>query len=79
MFAFDPARAAREIARVLRPAGRVGIAVRGPRAANPWLSLVLTPPAEVFGGPVPPPGMPGPFALADRDRSRAHPLRRRAG
>jgi hypothetical protein len=21
----------------------------------------------VFGGPVPPPGMPGPFALADRD------------
>ena len=67
MFAFDPARAAREIARVLRPAGRVGISVWGPRAANPWLSLVFDAAAEVFGGPVPPPGMPGPFALSDRD------------
>jgi len=68
MFAFDPAGAAAQIARVLRPGGRVGIAVWGPPAANPWLSLVFRAASEVLGGPVPPPGMPGPFALADRDQ-----------
>jgi ubiquinone/menaquinone biosynthesis C-methylase UbiE len=37
----DPARAASEIRRVLRPDGRVAIAVWGPRERNPWLGLVL--------------------------------------
>ena len=41
MFATDPARAAREIRRVLRPGGRVALAVWGPRERNPWLGVVF--------------------------------------
>lgn len=65
MFASDPARAAAEIARVLRPGGRVAIAVWGARAQNPWLGLVLDAVGAQLGRPVPPPGVPGPFALDD--------------
>jgi SAM-dependent methyltransferase len=65
MFATDPARAADEIARVMRPGGRVAIAVWGPRDRNPWLGLVLDAVSAQVGRPVPPPGIPGPFALDD--------------
>jgi ubiquinone/menaquinone biosynthesis C-methylase UbiE len=68
MFAFDPAGAAHEIHRVLRPGGRVAIAVWGPRARNPWLGVVFDAVSAVTGAPVPPPGVPGPFSLDDRDR-----------
>lgn len=68
MFATDPARAAREIRRVLRPGGRVAIAVWGPRELNPWLGLVFDAVGAQIGRPVPPPGVPGPFSLADADR-----------
>jgi SAM-dependent methyltransferase len=67
MFATDPARAVGEIARVLRPGGRVAVAVWGPRDANPWLGLAFDAVTAVTGFPVPPPGVPGPFALADAD------------
>jgi ubiquinone/menaquinone biosynthesis C-methylase UbiE len=67
MFAPDPGRAVREIARVLRPGGRVTIAVWGPRERNPWLGLVLDSVSAQLGKPVPPPGVPGPFSLADAD------------
>jgi SAM-dependent methyltransferase len=67
MFATDPARAAREIRRVLRPGGRVAIAVWGPRAGNPWLGVVFDGVSAQLGRPVPPPGIPGPFSLEDSD------------
>jgi enediyne biosynthesis protein CalE5 len=67
MFAPDPARASREIRRVLRPGGRFAIAVWGPRERNPWLGIVFDAVSAQLGKPVPPPGIPGPFSLEDRD------------
>ncbi|MDQ3103938.1 MAG: class I SAM-dependent methyltransferase [Actinomycetota bacterium] len=63
MFALDPAQAANEIARVLRPGGRVALAVWGPRNRNPWLGVLADAVQEHTGSPVPPPGVPGPFSL----------------
>lgn len=71
MFATDPGRAAREIRRVLRPGGRVAIAVWGPRERNPWLGVVFDAVAGQLGRPVPPPGVPGPFSLSDADELAA--------
>jgi ubiquinone/menaquinone biosynthesis C-methylase UbiE len=68
MFALDPAHAVAEIRRILRPGGRVALAVWGPRARNPWLSLVFDAVSAQLGAPVPPPGIPGPFALDDPER-----------
>lgn len=65
MFATDPIRAAREIHRVLRPGGRLAVAVWGPRERNPWLGLVFDAVGAQLGRPVPPPGIPGPFSLGD--------------
>jgi SAM-dependent methyltransferase len=61
----DPARAAREIRRVVRPGGRVALAVWGPRERNPWLGVVFDAVSAQIGAPVPPPGVPGPFSLDD--------------
>jgi ubiquinone/menaquinone biosynthesis C-methylase UbiE len=68
MFALDPERSAREIARVLRPGGRAVVATWAARERNPWLGIVLDAVSAQIGAPVPPPGVPGPFALADADR-----------
>jgi SAM-dependent methyltransferase len=65
MLVADPTAAAREALRVLRPGGRAVFAVWGPAAANPWLSTLLDVVSAQLGAPVPPPGMPGPFALSE--------------
>lgn len=64
----DPARAAREIRRVLRHGGRAALAVWGPRERNPWLGVLFDAVSAQLGAPVPPPGVPGPFSLQDAGR-----------
>jgi len=71
MFAVDPGQALREVNRVLKPGGRVALSVWGERARNPWLGLVFDAASEVLGRPVPPDGIPGPFALAESGRLAA--------
>jgi SAM-dependent methyltransferase len=65
MLVADPTAAAREALRVLRPGGRAVFAVWGAAVANPWLSTLLDAVGAQLGAPVPPPGMPGPFALSE--------------
>jgi ubiquinone/menaquinone biosynthesis C-methylase UbiE len=65
MFAVDPTRGASEIARVLRPGGRAGVAVWGARGDNPWLGLLLDVVGAHLGMTLPPPGTPGPFSLSE--------------
>ncbi|HEU5267154.1 MAG TPA: methyltransferase domain-containing protein [Jatrophihabitans sp.] len=58
-----------EIRRVLRPGGRLGVAVWGTAPANPWMTSVGM--AAMMHGLVqggPPMGPGGPFSLADPDR-----------
>jgi SAM-dependent methyltransferase len=70
MFALDPARAVGEIRRVLAPGGRVAVAVWAARERNPWLGLVMDAVSAQIGAPVPPPGIPGPFALGEAGELR---------
>lgn len=77
MFAVEPDRALAEIHRVLRPGGRFAAAVWGSREDNPWLGLVFDAVGVQTGSPIPPPGIPGPFALSDP--ARLHTLLTAAG
>ncbi len=70
MLLADPAAALGETRRVLRPQGRVALAVWDSVQRNPW---ALLPSLELIErgltGP-PAPGSPGPFALGDPERVR---------
>jgi SAM-dependent methyltransferase len=64
----DPARAASEVRRVLRPGGRLVVAVWAEEEANPWLAAAFRALMTELGAPDPEPGAPGPFALGARER-----------
>jgi SAM-dependent methyltransferase len=68
MFFADPVAAFANLRAASHPGGRLGMVVwRGPEA-NEWLRRVIGALAVGRDLPAPPPGAPGPFGLADRDR-----------
>ena len=66
----DPLQALRESARVLRPDGRLVLAVWGEAKDNPWLLRILQAVMSHLSAPPPEPGAPGPFSLGDPARLR---------
>jgi SAM-dependent methyltransferase len=70
MLMADPLQALRESARVLRPDGRLVLAVWGVAEENPWLSLIVDALIDHLNAPRPEPGTPGPFSLGEGERLR---------
>ena len=64
MLTVDPAAAAREIRRVLRPGGHAALAVWDSRERNPWAQIPSAALLELGHAEPPDPDAPGPFALA---------------
>jgi ubiquinone/menaquinone biosynthesis C-methylase UbiE len=71
MLMADPAAAFAETRRVLRPGGRLALAVWGAPERNPWVTIGLGLLVERGHMPPPEPGAPSPFAIASEDRVRA--------
>ena len=66
MFFADPAAAFANIARALRPGGRMIFAAWGPVAVNPYWRLPMAVASERLGTPpASPPHAPGPMGLAE--------------
>lgn len=70
MLMVDPATALRETRRVLRPGGRVALAVWDAVERNPWAALPALELRERGLAQPPEPGQPGPFALGNEGRLR---------
>ena len=66
----DPAAALAEARRVLRPGGRLALAVWGAPERNPWVTLGLGQLVERGHLPAPDPCAPSAFALASAQRTR---------
>jgi ubiquinone/menaquinone biosynthesis C-methylase UbiE len=77
MLMADPAQALAETRRVLRPGGRLALAVWGSMEQNPFFTVIAI--ALTQHGHLPPPEPPGPpvFSMASADRTTA--LLERAG
>jgi SAM-dependent methyltransferase len=67
----DPAAALRETRRVLRPSGRLALAVFTGPSENPWAAVPSRLLVQRGHVPPPTPGTPGIMALGDRDRLEA--------
>ena len=80
MFFPDPNAAFTNIFRALLPGGRLAASVWQHLTRNPWMMLTTATAMQVLGierAPLPDPGGPGPFSLADPDATAA--LLSRAG
>lgn len=68
MFFNDPHAAFANLARALRPGGRIAFICWRPLSENEWVREPLAVAARLAElPPIPPPGTPGPFAFGDRD------------
>ena len=70
MFAADPGASLQEIRRVLRPGGRVALAVWAEPERNPWATIPTRALVELGHAEPPDPKAPGMFVLADAERLR---------
>lgn len=66
----EPVKAAAEIRRVLKPDGRLVVAVWGEEEKNPWLALAFRAVMTELGAPEPAADAPTPFRLGDPEALR---------
>jgi SAM-dependent methyltransferase len=71
MLMANPAAALAETRRVLRPGGRLALAVWGPPERNPWAAIGGRMLVERGHMPPPEPGAPGVFSMGSEERTRA--------
>jgi ubiquinone/menaquinone biosynthesis C-methylase UbiE len=71
MLMANPAAALGETRRVLRPGGRLALAVWGEPERNPWIAIGGRMLMEAGHMPSPEPGAPGVFSMGSEERTRA--------